>query len=387
MNVPTEVGLRPVPLSYPDFLGCERAYVTKVIASGALAGPGEESRRCEALINRAIGSNASFLVPSCSAALEMAALLVDLAPGDEVIMPSYTFVSTANAVVLRGAVPVFVDVDAETFNIDPTRIAEAITPKTRAIFVIHYAGVPADMAAITAIARAHDLTVVEDAAQAYLSTRDGLPAGRMSPLSCLSFHGTKNITAGEGGALVVNDPELVHRAAILREKGTDRAAFMAGRVALYKWRDVGSSQVVSELTAAFLRAQLEDARGITDRRLHIWHAYQSALQELAAEGHFRLPSVPDTVSHNAHIYFLNMPDKASRKSLAAHLSDHQIQAATHYVPLHSAPAGRRFGRACGSMHVTDHAGDCLLRLPLHAAMTHELPRIVDAIRSWTTQKR
>jgi dTDP-4-amino-4,6-dideoxygalactose transaminase len=372
-----------IPLSRVRSGPREAAYVAQAIESGILAGPGPFSAACEKLIAAQTGSRATHLVPSCTAALEMSAHLLGLGAGDEVIMPSFTFVSTANAVVLRGAVPVFADVDPVTFNLDPAAVEAAITPCTRAIFATHYAGVPADMGRLMEIAARQRIAVVEDAAQAYGSTRDGRPAGSFAPLACFSFHGTKNLTAGEAGALAINDPVHLAQAAVLRDKGTDRARFLAGEVDRYSWQAAGSSQIVSELVAAFLLGQLESAEEVLAERLALWQAYRGALADAAAAGHFVLPAPPDTVNHNAHIFFLVLPDRAARAALAGHLAGLGITASTHYVPLHSAPAGQRFGRAAGPLEQTRRAADCLLRLPLYRGLGADQGRVIAAVLDWT----
>lgn len=376
-----------IPLSRVRTAGNELTYIEQAIRSGVLAGPGPFSSACERHVREATGGAAAFLVPSCTAALEMSALLLQLGPGDEVVMPSFTFVSSANAVVLRGAVPVFADVDPVTFNLDPGAVEAAITPRTRAVFVTHYAGVPADMEAILAVTSGHGIHAVEDAAQALGSTRGGRRAGSFAPLACFSFHGTKNLAAGEAGALVINDPSLVPRAEILRDKGTDRARFLAGEVDRYAWQEAGSSQIVSELVSAFLLGQLEAAEAIQARRMALWEAYRDGLAGAASEGHFRLPAPPTTVRHNAHIFFLVMPDRAARADLAAHLAACEITAATHYVPLHSAPAGKRYGRVSGPLDATELAAGCLLRLPLYDGLEPDQPRVIAAVLEWTRRRR
>lgn len=376
-----------VPFSRTFTTGDEIRYIEDVIASGRLSGPGPQCEACEGMVRGFVGASWAAIVPSCTAALEMAAILLNLDRGDEVIMPSYTFVSTATAVVLRGAVPVFVDVDPVTLNLCPRAVEAAVTPRTRAICVVHYAGVVADMAALAAVASRHGLALVEDAAQAYGSLRAGRPAGSFGIAAGFSFHGTKNISAGEGGALVVNDPALVERAAILREKGTDRSRFLKGLVDAYSWQDLGSSQVVSELVAAFLRAQLQHADRIQAGRLALWQAYHDRLTPAEAAGHFRLPHPPADAAHNGHIFFLMLPDAAARRDLTAHLSSRGIGAATHYVPLHLSAAGQRFGRAGGPLPVTERVAECLLRLPLWNGLEHHLDRVVDAVLDWCANQR
>lgn len=379
--------LETIPFTRTFLTGREMTYIESTVASNKLSGPGQQSAECETLIRAQVGAVWSALVPSCTAALEMSALLLDLQSGDEVILPSYTFVSTANAIVLRGAVPVFVDVEADTLNLSPEAVEAAITPKTKAIFVVHYAGVIADMMSICAIARRHGISVVEDAAQAFGSTRFGSAAGSFGRTACFSFHGTKNISAGEGGALVVNDPTLTERASIIREKGTDRSLFLRGLVSAYGWQDIGSSQIVSEVTAAFLRAQLENGAAINHERVTLWQNYHDAFSEAEAEGCFLRPHPPEDAVHNGHIYFIILPDRAARQDLAKSLSAAGIMTATHYVPLHSAPAGLRFGRVSGDMSVTDNAAECMLRLPIWNGLGLKQDRVIEAVLSWCAMRR
>ncbi len=376
MNMHANFEGSSVLLNYPDLTGREALYTRHALMAGPSAGPGHEALACETLISHAVGGGEAVLLPTCATALELAALMLDLAPGDEVIMPSFTSAATANAVVLRGGMPVFVDVDPVTFNIDPSLIEPAITARSRAVFACHYAGVPADMAAINAIAAKHELEVVEGAAQAYLSDREGHLAGNMARLACFSFHSTQNISAGDAGALIVNDAQLA-----------DRIEFLAGRGAPQRWQALGQSPAVSELTAAYLRAQLEQAHQITYRRLALWRNYQTALADLAAEGYFQLPAPPVAAEHNGHIFYLVLAQQTQRDALQSALAGQGIQAAAHYPPLHSSPAGKRFGRAAGPMTQTRRAAKGLLRLPLHAGMAHEQPRILRAIRNWVVANR
>src|SRR5574337_1726363 len=353
-----------IPFNQPYMTGRELEYIAQAHAAGHLAGDGPFTKRCHAWIEQRTGARKALLTHSCTAALEMAALLLDLAPGDEVIMPSFTFVSTANAFVLRGAVPVFVDIRPDTLNIDETLVEAAITSRTKAICVVHYAGVSCEMDAIMAIANRHGLTVVEDAAQSILSTYKGRPLGSIGQLAALSFHETKNVISGEGGALLINDERLIERAEIIREKGTNRSKFFRGQVDKYTWVDIGSSYLPSELIAAFLAAQLEQADDITERRLAIWNAYHAAFEGLEAQGRVRRPVMPPQCTHNAHMYYLLLPDLAARTAFIDHLRQAGIGAVFHYIPLHSSPAGRKYGRTGSSMAVTDTASECLVRLPL-----------------------
>jgi len=353
-----------IPFNKPYMTGRELDYIAEAHANGHLSGDGPFTKRCNAWLETTTGTRRALLTHSCTAALEMSALLLDLEPGDEVIMPSFTFVSTANAFVLRGAVPVFVDIRADTLNIDEKIIEAAITPKTRAICVVHYAGVGCEMDAILAIAAQHRIAVVEDAAQGILSTYRGKPLGAIGALGALSFHETKNIIAGEGGALLVNDERFVERAEIIREKGTNRAQFFRGQVDKYTWVDVGSSYLPSEILAAFLAAQIEDAERITAERLAIWERYHTALAPYEARGLLRRPIVPAHCRHNAHMYYVLLADLATRTRFIEALRGAGIHPVFHYVPLHSAPAGRRYGRTSGDLAVTDRVSDSLVRLPL-----------------------
>lgn len=334
------------------------------VAGRVLAGDNRATRDAEAYLRRQLGVPHALLTPSGTAALELAAILADLSAGDEVIMPSYTFSSTANAVVLRGATPVFIDIREDTLNIDETLIRAAITDRTRAIMVVHYAGVPCAMDPVQAIADEYDLLVIEDAAQALLSTYKGRAAGALGDMAAFSFHETKNVHCGEGGAFTCNDPKLGRRAEIVREKGTNRAAFFRGEIDKYTWMDIGSSFLPNELSAAFLKVQLEAARAITDRRLSIWNRYDAAFGGGRCGDGILTPSIPDDCEHNAHIYHLRAASLEQRGALMAGLRAVGIQSTSHYVPLHSSPAGNRYGRTASTMANTDRAGDCLLRLPL-----------------------
>jgi len=353
-----------IPFNRPYMTGRELAYIAQAHANGHLSGDGPFTKRCNAWLEQTTGAMRALLTHSCTAALEMAALLLDLEPGDEVIMPSFTFVSTANAFVLRGAVPVFVDIRADTLNIDESLIEAAITPRTRAICVVHYAGVGCEMDAIEAIAVRHGLTIVEDAAQGILATYRGRPLGAIGALGALSFHETKNLISGEGGALLVNDARFAERAEIIREKGTNRSQFFRGQVDKYTWVDVGSSYLPSEILAAFLAAQIEEADTINARRLALWNRYHEAFAPLEAAGRLRRPIVPAHCTHNAHMYYLLLDDLDARTQFIASLKANDIHPVFHYVPLHSAPAGRKYGRASGDLAITDRTGERLVRLPL-----------------------
>jgi dTDP-4-amino-4,6-dideoxygalactose transaminase len=365
-----------IPFNKPYMTGRELAYIADAHARGHLAGNGAYSKRCCAWLEERLGSRKALLTHSCTAALEMAAILSGVGPGDEVIMPSFTFVSTANAFTLRGATPVFVDVRPDTLNIDETLIEAAITHRTKAIVPVHYAGVGCDMDAIMDIARRHDLLVIEDAAQGLLAEYRGRPLGSIGHLAALSFHETKNIISGEGGALLINDPRFVERAEIVWEKGTNRSQFFRGEVDRYTWVDLGSSYLPGEIVAAFLWAQLEDADAITGRRLGIWSRYHEAFADLEAAGRVRRPIVPDDCEHNAHIYYLLLPGLAERSAFIARMRELGIGPVFHYVPLHSSPFGCSAGRAHGSMAQTDACSDRIVRLPLWIGLEDELELVI-----------
>ncbi|MDQ0513085.1 dTDP-4-amino-4,6-dideoxygalactose transaminase [Ancylobacter amanitiformis] len=364
-----------VPFNRIELAGPELDYIREALGE-TVAGNGRFTQLCQQLLEQSYAGSRVLLTTSCTSALEMAGLLAGLGPGDEVIMPSFTFTSTANAVVLRGGVPVFVDIRPDTQNIDETRIEAAITPRTRAICVVHYAGVGCEMTAIGEIARRHGLTLIEDAAQAIGSTYRGRPLGTFGELSALSFHETKNVISGEGGALIINDPELMDRAEILWEKGTDRVRFRRGLVTKYTWVDVGSSFLPSDITAAFLYSQLQSMEAIIADRLGIWERYHAGLEPLEARGLITRPTVPDGCTTNGHIYYVLLDDANARDRWAAQLAEAGIDAFMHYVPLHSSPAGRRFGRTHGDLAVTDATAGRLLRLPVFPGMTAEQADLV-----------
>jgi dTDP-4-amino-4,6-dideoxygalactose transaminase len=364
-----------IPFNKPYLTGQEFACVQEAVARGQLAGNGQFTRRCQAWLQDRLGAPKVLLTHSCTAALEMCALLLELEAGDEVIMPSFTFVSTANAFVMRGATPVFVDIRADTLNIDEARIEAAITPRTKAVVVVHYAGVGCDMDAIAAVARRHGLVVIEDAAQGLLASYRGRPLGSIGDLAAISFHETKNIQCGEGGALVMNDARWAERAEILWEKGTDRSKFVRGQVDKYTWVDIGSSYLPGEITAAFLWPQLEAADAITAARLSLWQSYLTSCAELQAAG-LALPVVPPECTHNAHLFRVLLPRQVPRGEVISALNRRGVNAVFHYVPLHSAPAGRRFGRTVGPMDVTDDCSARLVRLPLWVGMDAEVPGTV-----------
>jgi len=373
-----------IPFNKPYMTGRELGYIERAHAGSQLSGDGEFTRLCNGWLEQRTGARRALLTHSCTAALEMAAFLLDVGPGDEIIMPSFTFVSTANAFVIRGATPVFVDIRSDTLNLDEALVEAAITPRTRAIAVVHYAGVGAEMDALLQIAARHSLAVVEDAAQGLMSTYKGRPLGALGSYGTLSFHETKNIICGEGGALLVNDRAQVARAEIVREKGTNRSKFLRGEVDKYTWVDVGSSYLPGEILAAFLYAQMEHADGITQRRLAIWDAYNSAFADLERKEIVRRPVVPAHCGHNAHIYYLLVRDPAERNRVLAELKERAIGALFHYVPLHSSPAGRKFGRCATSMEVTDDLSGRLIRLPLWLGVEPFQPEVIDRVRACVT---
>jgi len=365
-----------IPFNRPYLTGEETDNILKAHANGQLAGNGPFTKLCHDWLTSKTGCRKALLTHSCTAALEMAALLIDLKPGDEVIMPSYTFVSTANAFVLRGAVPVFVDIRMDTLNIDERLIEVAITDKTRAICVVHYAGVGCDMDAIMDIAKHHDLFVIEDAAQGIMSDYHGKALGSIGHLGAYSFHETKNVIAGEGGALLINDERFAERAEILWEKGTNRSSFFRGEVDKYTWVDIGSSFLPGELIASFLWAQLRHADTITDRRLRIWNRYHEAFAALEANGELRRPVIPSACRHNAHMYYLLLDSPDKRGSFISHMKASNIMAVFHYSPLHASPIGRARCRAHGALSVTEHLCERLVRLPLWPGLEDDLPHVI-----------
>ncbi len=366
-----------VPFNRVYLTGREHGYVAAAM-SGGLAGDGEFTRRCQTWLESALACRRALLTPSCTAALELAALLAGVAPGDEVIMPSYTFVSTANAFALRGATPVFVDIRPDTLNLDETLLEAAITPRTRAIVPVHYGGVACEMDAILEVARRHGLLVIEDDAQGLMAGYRGRALGSFGDFAAVSFHATKNLVAGEGGALLVNDASQLERAEILREKGTNRSAFFRGQVDKYTWVDVGSSFLPNELTAAFLLAQLEDAQAITQRRLALWQTYHEAFAPLEADGLVRRPRVPAHCTHNAHLYYLLLPDLARRTHFIARMREAGIETPFHYVPLHDTPLGRRLGRTSAPLVHTGALAERLVRLPLWLGLEAQQPAVIEA---------
>lgn len=375
--------MKSIPFNKPFIIGRELSLIADAVAQGHLSGDGAYTKLCNRWFEDRLGCCKALLTHSCTGALEMAAILCDVAPGDEVILPSYTFVSTANAFVLRGAVPVFVDIRPDTLNIDESLIEAAITPKTKVIVPVHYAGVPCDMDAIMDIAQRHKLLVVEDAAQALLSTYKGSALGIIGHFGCLSFHETKNIISGEGGALLINDARFCERAEIIREKGTNRSQFFRGEVDKYTWVDIGSSYLPSELVSAFLYAQLERADEIIAKRRSICTAYATQLAHLQQAGHLRIASFDE--DSNGHMFYILLDSLDKRSKLIAYLKTQGIHPVFHYVPLHSSLAGRQYGREGSTMHVTNDLSERLLRLPLFYEMSEEeITRVCTAIDEFLT---
>ncbi|MHB8810250.1 MAG: dTDP-4-amino-4,6-dideoxygalactose transaminase [Desulfobulbaceae bacterium] len=366
-----------IPFNKPYLGGKELWNIAQAHALGQMAGDGSFTRRCQGWLEQRTGSCKALLTHSCTAALEMAAILANIQPGDEVIMPSYTFVSTANAFVLRGGVPVFVDIRPDTLNLDETRIEAAITPRTRAVVPVHYAGVACEMDVIMDIARRHNLLVIEDAAQGVMATYKGHALGAIGHLGTLSFHETKNIIAGEGGALLVNDPALTERAEIIREKGTNRSQFFRGQVDKYTWVDIGSSYLPGEIIAAFLWAQMEEAEIITQRRLSLWNRYHEAFAPLEYSGRIRRPIVPDGCGCNAHMYYLLMRDLDDRTWFIEEMKQQGVNCVFHYVPLHSAPVGAKVARVHDQLGVTTDVANRLVRLPLWLGLEEEQGRVIE----------
>ena len=369
-----------IPFNRPYMTGNEIDYILGVKQQNMLSGDGVFTRQCNKFLEANVGARKALLTHSCTAALEMAALLIDTQPGDEIVMPSYTFVSTANSFVLRGGVPVFVDIRADTLNVDETKIEAAITNRTKAIVPVHYAGVACEMDTILDIASRYSLKVIEDAAQGIMAKYKGVPLGGIGDLGAFSFHETKNVISGEGGALLVNSDDYALPAEIIREKGTDRSRFFRGEVDKYTWQSVGSSFLPGELIAAFLLAQLEQAKTITGLRRKIWARYNTLTEPLESESLLRRPHIPRECEHNAHIFYVILAGGIDRKQVLQEMKRAGVHAISHYVPLHSSPAGRRFGRVCGDMTNTTQMSERIIRLPLWIGMGEaEQTRVVDAL--------
>lgn len=363
-----------IPFNKPFIIGKELEYVAQAVSSGHLSGDGMFTKMCHAWMANRFGVKKVLLTHSCTAALEMAAILTKVQPGDEVIMPAYTFVSTANAFIMRGAVPVWCDIRPDTLNMDETKIEALITSKTRVIVPVHYAGVGCEMDAIMDIAERHGLLVVEDAAQAVNATYKGRYLGTIGHLGCYSFHETKNFISGEGGALLVNEERFIERAEIIREKGTNRSNYFRGEVDKYTWVDVGSSFLPSELVAAFLYAQLEEADKINDKRLSLWHAYYTELKPLRDAGKLSVPLIPSYCGHNAHMFYILLPKKEQRDALIYFLKEQGVNAVFHYIPLHTAPMGRQVQPAVPELPMTENLAPRLLRLPIFYDLTKDKVR-------------
>ena len=377
------MSFQDIPFNKPYMTGKEHAYIKEAHSNLMLAGDGPFTQRCQTWIEGQTGAQKALLTHSCTAALEMAAILANIQIGDEVIMPSYTFVSTANAFVLRGGVPVFVDIREDTLNLDESLVEEAITSRTKAIVPVHYAGIGCEMDVLMDIARRHHLIVIEDAAQGVMSSYKGKALGAIGQMGAFSFHETKNLICGEGGALLINDPELVSRAEIIREKGTDRSRFFRGEVDKYTWQEMGSSYLPGELIAAFLWAQMEEAESITERRIHIWGIYHDLLKNLEQEGFLSLPNIPDDCSHNAHMFYIVLKERNKRDVLINFLKRKGINSVFHYIPLHNSPAGRTYGRCSGSLTITERVSDKLLRMPLYIGLSEpEIERVCMAIHGF-----
>lgn len=369
-----------IPFNIPCTVGGEAAAMQEAITNGKLSGNGPFGKKCTDWLENQLDCEKALLTPSCTAGLEMAALLTDITEADEVIMPSFTFVTTANAFVLRGAVIRFVDIQSPTLNIDPVQVEAAITERTKAIVVVHYAGVACDMDAIMDIADRYGLWVIEDAAQGLMSTYKGKALGTIGHFGAFSFHDTKNITSGEGGALIVNHPEAVERAEIIQEKGTNRKQFKKGMVDKYTWRDIGSSFVLSDLNAAYLSVQLEHANTITANRLDTWRQYKQGLEDIQD---IELPFIPEDCHHNAHMFYIKTKSVTERDNLIGYLSEHSVAAVTHYIPLHSSYGGKQFGTFSGDDRYTIMESERLLRLPLYFGMEEEdIEHVVQTIRAY-----
>ena len=372
-----------INFNIPPYAGKEIEYIKDAVANRKICGDGAYTKKCNAWIEERTGVRKALLTTSCTTATEMAAILAGIEPGDEVIMPSYTFVSTANAFVLRGAKVVFVDIRPDTMNIDEKLIENAITEKTKAIVPVHYAGVGCEMDTILEIAKKHDLIVIEDAAQGVMSTYKGKALGTIGEMGVYSFHETKNYSMGEGGAILLRDEDHCEEAEIIREKGTDRSKFLRGQVDKYSWVSAGSSYLPSELNAAYLWAELEIADEINNDRLASWNRYYEGLKDLQDKGIVELPVIPEECEHNAHMFYVKAADIEERTALIQHLKEHDVQAVFHYVPLHSAPAGAKFGRMSGEDRYTTKESSRLLRLPMYYGLTEsDTSKVIDAIHGF-----
>lgn len=367
-----------IPFNKPFTIENEFKYIQNAIDNGILRGDGIYTKKCHQFLESKLGCKKALLTHSCTAALEMSAILLDLKPDDEIIMPSYTFVSTANAFVLRGAKPVFIDIRPDTLNIDENLIEQAITPKTKAIVCVHYAGVACEMDKIIEIAKKHNLFVIEDAAQALGSFYKGKPLGTIGDLGCFSFHETKNIISGEGGALIINNPKFIERAEIIREKGTNRSQFFRGEIDKYTWVDIGSSFLPSDIISAFLYSQLENLEIINKKRLDIWEKYNKFFA--GYDIYIKRPQIPQECIHNAHMYYILFENIETRTEFIEHMKSNNINPVFHYIPLHSSPAGQKYGKTVGKLEVTNKVSDTLVRLPLYYTLENDdLEHIKDCV--------
>lgn len=372
-----------ISFNVPPFTGNEIKYIQEAVAAHKICGDGQYTKKCNAWIEEKTGTSKALLTTSCTHATEMAALLLDIKEGDEIIMPSYTFVSTADAFVLRGAKAVFVDIDPKTMNINADLIEDAITEKTRAIVPVHYAGVACDMDKIMQIAKLHNLAVVEDAAQGVMSTYKGQALGTIGDFGCYSFHETKNYSMGEGGAILIKNPDMAEKAEIIREKGTNRSKFFRGQIDKYTWVEAGSSYLPSDMNAAYLWAQLEMAETINQNRLESWNHYYDALKDLAAAGKIELPYVPEGCQHNAHMFYLKAKNLEERSKLIAYLKENGVLAVFHYIPLHTAPAGKEYGRFHGEDIYTTKESERLVRLPLYYNMSEcDQEKVIELVKKF-----
>ena len=372
-----------IPFNVPPFIGTELDYVKQAIDAHKICGDGSFTKKCHSFLEERFGAQKALLTTSGTTALEMATLLCGLKAGDEVLVPSFTFSSTATAIVLTGATPVFIDVRPDTMNIDETKLEEAITDKTRAIMAVHYAGVACEMDTIMDIAARHNLKVIEDAAQGVMSTYKGRPLGTIGDFGCFSFHETKNYSMGEGGALLLPNLDQRDEAEICREKGTDRSRFFRGQVDKYTWVDYGSSYLPSDLNAAYLWAQLEKFDEIKEDRMATWNAYDEAFRPMAEVGLFDVPFIPAECEHNAHMYYIKLEDLKERTAFIKHLKDNGVMAVFHYIPLHSSPAGLKFGRFDGEDEVTTRDSERLVRLPLYYHLTKEdRAKVIETVKSF-----
>ena len=372
-----------IPFNVPPCVGNEEKYIAQAIANHKLCGDGEFTKKCNAKLEQMTGTAKALLTTSCTHATEMAAILSKIQPGDEVIMPSYTFVSTANAFVLRGATAVFVDIRPDTMNIDETKIEEAITEKTKAIVPVHYAGVSCEMDTIMDIARRHNLLVIEDAAQGVMSTYKGKALGTIGDFGCYSFHETKNYSMGEGGLLLIKNPDYIDRAEIVREKGTNRSKFFRGQIDKYTWVEAGSSYLPSDMNAAYLWAQLQKADEINENRLQSWNRYYEGLKDLEEAGKIELPYIPEYCEHNAHMFYIKAKDLEERSALISYLKENGVTAVFHYIPLHTAPAGKEYGRFHGEDKYTTKESERIIRLPMYYELDEQdAKKVMDLIHTF-----